>query len=51
MRGDDEQAFRRNCIEALTRSDSLDFIIDSLKAMAVDTSRMAAQLMPKEAGA
>ncbi|MEG0923110.1 MAG: type I-F CRISPR-associated endonuclease Cas1f [Comamonas sp.] len=51
MRGDDEQAFRRNCIEALMRSDSLDFIIDSLKAMAVDTSRMAAQLMPKEAGA
>jgi hypothetical protein len=34
MRGDDEQAFRRNCIEALTRSESLDFIIDSLKAIA-----------------
>ena len=42
MRGDDEQAFRRNCIASLTRSESLDFIIDSLKAIAVDTARMAA---------
>src|SRR5690606_30958487 len=31
MRGDDEQEFRRQCIDALTRSESLDFIIDSLK--------------------
>ncbi len=38
MRGDDEQQFRRNCIEALTRSESLDFIIDSLKAIASDTA-------------
>lgn len=38
MRGDDEQTFRRNCIEALTRSESLDFIIDSLKAIAIDTA-------------
>lgn len=43
MRGDDEQAFRRHCIEALTRSESLDFIIDSLKAMATDTARLAQQ--------
>lgn len=43
MRGDDEQQFRRNCIEALTRSESLDFIIDSLKAIAVDTARLARQ--------
>ena len=42
MRGDDEQAFRRNCIASLTRSESLDFIIDSLKAIAVDTARMVA---------
>ena len=42
MRGDDEQQFRRNCIEALTRSESLDFMIDSLKAIATDTARMAA---------
>lgn len=43
MRGDDEQAFRRNCIEALTRSESLDFIIDSLKAIATDMARLAQQ--------
>ena len=43
MRGDDEQAFRRNCIEALTCSESLDFIIDSLKAIATDTARLAQQ--------
>lgn len=41
MRGDDEQTFRRNCIEALTRSESLDFIIDSLKAIAIDTAHQA----------
>lgn len=38
MRGDDEQAFRRACIEALTRSESLDFMIDTLKAVALDTA-------------
>jgi len=38
MRGDDEQQFRRNCIETLTRSESLDFIIDSLKAIASNTA-------------
>ncbi|WP_345797256.1 type I-F CRISPR-associated endonuclease Cas1f [Castellaniella sp. MT123] len=39
MRGDDEQQFRRNCIEALTRSESLDFMIDTVKEIAVTTSR------------
>lgn len=38
MRGDDEQSFRRHCIESLTRSESLDFIIDSLKAIALSTA-------------
>lgn len=38
MRGDDEQAFRRNCIEALTRSESLDFMIDTVKAVALETA-------------
>lgn len=38
MQGDDEQTFRRHCIEALTRSESLDFIIDSLKAIATTTA-------------
>lgn len=39
MRGDDEQAFRRGCIEALTRSESLDFMIESLKRIALETGR------------
>lgn len=34
MRGDGEQAFRENCIAALTQSEALDFIIDTLKAIA-----------------
>lgn len=41
MRGDDEQQFRRQCIEALTRDESLDFIIDTLKSIAMDTARLA----------
>jgi len=41
MRGDDEQQFRRQCIEALTRSESLDFIIDSLKHIATTTAQLA----------
>lgn len=40
MRGDDEQQFRRNCIEALTRSESLDFMIDTLKRVALETAAM-----------
>lgn len=43
MRGDDEQQFRRQCIEALTRSEALDFIINQLKAIAIDTARVARQ--------
>lgn len=39
MRGDDEQQFRRNCIEALTRSESLDFMIDTLKIVALQTAQ------------
>ncbi len=38
MRGDDEQQFRRNCVEALARSESLDFMIDTVKAVALDTA-------------
>lgn len=43
MRGDEEQAFRQACIEALTRSEALDFMIDTLKATATDT---AAKVLP-----
>jgi CRISPR-associated protein Cas1 len=39
MRGEDEQEFRRGCIEAMTRSESLDFIIDSLKQIALETAK------------
>lgn len=38
MRGDDEQEFRRRCIESLTRSESLDFMIDVVKEVALDTA-------------
>ncbi|MGY0633396.1 type I-F CRISPR-associated endonuclease Cas1f [Luteimonas sp. A478] len=42
MRGDDEQTFRRGCIEALTRSESLDFMIDSVKSVALETAAKVA---------
>jgi CRISPR-associated protein Cas1 len=42
MRGDDEQEFRRACIETLTRSESLDFMIDTVKAVALDTAALSA---------
>ncbi|MBP6535741.1 MAG: type I-F CRISPR-associated endonuclease Cas1 [Xylophilus sp.] len=43
MRGEDEQQFRRQCIEALTRSEALDFIIDQLKSVAIGTARLPQQ--------
>lgn len=42
MRGDDEQEFRRSCIEALARGESLDFMIDTIKAIALETADKAA---------
>ncbi|XDF35399.1 type I-F CRISPR-associated endonuclease Cas1f [Paracidovorax avenae] len=52
MRGDDEQQFRRQCIENLTRSASLDFIIDALKHIAVTTAQFAEKRAPlQESGA
>lgn len=36
MAGHDEQSFRQACIETLTQSESLDFMIDNLKAIATD---------------
>src|SRR5690606_31240437 len=38
MRGDDEQDFCRGCVEALTRSEALDFMIDTVKAVAMETA-------------
>jgi len=42
MAGHDEQEFRQACIESLTRSESLDFMIDTLKAIAVEMGGKAA---------
>jgi CRISP-associated protein Cas1 len=41
MRGDDEAAFRRACIEQLTQTEALDFMIEHLKALAITTGRLA----------
>ena len=41
MRGDSEQEFRQACIESLTRSESLDFMIDTLKSVAIKIGRLA----------
>lgn len=46
MQGDDEQQFRRRCIEALTRSESLDFMIDTLKAIAISMAQHASHGPP-----
>lgn len=40
MAGHDEQEFRVACIEALTRTESLDFMIDTLKKISVETGGM-----------
>ena len=42
MRGDTEQDFRQACIDALTRSEALDFMIDTLKATALSIGQLAA---------
>ncbi|CAD5106715.1 type I-F CRISPR-associated endonuclease Cas1f [Zestomonas carbonaria] len=39
VRGDEEQEFRQACIDNLTRSESLDFMIDTLKAVAESVGR------------
>ena len=41
MRGHGEQEFRQYCIEALTRTEALDFMIDTVKAIALHTGQMA----------
>jgi CRISPR-associated protein Cas1 len=42
MRGDTEQDFRQACIDALTRSEALDFMVDTLKATALSIGQLAA---------
>jgi CRISP-associated protein Cas1 len=41
MRGHSEQEFRQACVEALTQSEALDFMIDTLKAVAEGFGRLA----------
>ncbi len=41
MKGDDEQQFRQRCIEALTGSESLDYMIVTLKELATDMAAKA----------
>jgi CRISPR-associated protein Cas1 len=43
MRGDSERDFREACIEQLTRSEALDFMIDTLKEVALRLGRLAGQ--------
>jgi CRISPR-associated protein Cas1 len=40
-RGHSEQEFRQACIDTLTQSEALDFMIDTLKATAQSFSRLA----------
>lgn len=41
MRGDDEQTFRHACIESFSHTESLDFMIDTLKAVAGEMEKRA----------
>jgi len=40
MRGDTEQLFRQACIEALVRTEALDFMIDTVKATALNIGQI-----------
>ena len=40
-KGQSEQEFRQACIEALTRTEALDFMIDTIKVTAATVSQMA----------
>jgi CRISP-associated protein Cas1 len=49
MQGHTEPAFRQACIEALTRSEALDFMIDTLKAIAAQLGVVAITPKPPAA--
>lgn len=51
VRGDEEQDFRRACVESLTRSEALDFMIDTVKAVAEQTGRLAQAKEPMQSPA
>ena len=40
MRGDEEQEFRQACIDSLTRTESLDFMIDTVKEIATELGQV-----------
>ena len=42
MRGDSEQEFRERCVETLVHAEALDYMIDTLKAIATETGKHAA---------
>lgn len=46
MRGHTEQEFRQACLETLARSEALDFMIDTLKGVAVKIGRLAVTSPP-----
>jgi CRISPR-associated protein Cas1 len=46
MRGDSEEDFRSACIESLTQTEALDFMIESLKAIAIQNSASAQEEDP-----
>lgn len=46
MKGHSEQEFRQCCIEALTRTESLDFMIDTIKATALTLGQQVAMSTP-----
>ena len=41
MRGDDEQTFRQSCIDVFTRCEALDFMIETVKDIALDMAKAA----------
>lgn len=45
-RGDTEQEFRQACLEALNRTEALDFMIDTIKAVSVEVGLQAKQVKP-----
>ena len=49
MRGESEQEFRRACIESLTRGEALDFMIETIQAVALRFGREAQQATPPSA--
>ena len=51
MRGDTEQEFRQACIDSLTRTEALDFMIDTLKEVAVKTATGIAIVVSPAEGA